>query len=60
MARESSGERKRHKYKTEPVITDDIIREDCPCPRTDCKNHKHCGPCRYKHRNSVPYCERGK
>jgi hypothetical protein len=61
MGRERERERKPHKDETEePVIVDDIIREDCPCPKTDCERHKHCGPCRYRHRKGTPYCERGK
>ncbi len=55
MSREDKRDRKRDK---EPVITDDTVRLDCPCPKTDCKNHTLCGPCRYKHRKGKPYCER--
>lgn len=61
MPRERSRDR-RNKEEA-PVITDTTVREDCPCPRTDCKNHKLCGPCRVKHsppKKSLPYCERGK
>lgn len=64
MSKDRDRKRKRHSEETEtPVIIDDIIREDCPCPKTDCKNYKHCGPCRAKHsppKKSLPYCERGK
>lgn len=59
MSRERVRERKRDKSIEEPVIADDIIREDCPCPKTDCPRYKHCGPCRYRHRKGTPYCERG-
>ncbi len=59
MSRERRRDRSGGKEsKEEPVIADTMIREDCPCPKTDCKNYKQCGPCRYKHRKGKPYCER--
>ncbi len=64
MASERNRERNRNRNEKEKsVIVDDMIREDCPCPKTGCKNFKHCGPCRAKHsppKKSLPYCERQK
>ncbi|WP_424357357.1 hypothetical protein [Methanocella sp. MCL-LM] len=37
-----------------------MIRDDCPCPKTDCRRHKNCVECREYHvaKDRVPYCDR--
>lgn len=39
-----------------------VIREDCPCPKTDCARHKSCLECRAYHAGrkklKLAYCDR--
>jgi hypothetical protein len=35
-----------------------VYKADCSCPKTNCKRHGYCEPCREYHAPKPPRCER--
>ena len=64
MALLSRRERKRHRGRPSGALSqaDDpgqlVFKADCSCPKTNCKRHGYCAPCRAHHAPKPPRCER--